>query len=374
VELSGGVLQIFVDYERGVPIDGLPVYDTVTRIWRHQDFFQYECEIHAQVPRVKGKDGSVRTVEVPWARPGSGFTKQFEQFAISLCQQMPIKAASRLLREHDTVLWRMVRSSVDRALERVDYSSLRRIGVDETAARRGHDYITVFVDLDERRVVYAVEGRSGVALAQFYHFLKKRGLSPSQIEEFSCDMSPAFLSGIESAFPHSRVTLDKFHLVALLSKAVDDTRKSETKIYRGFKGLRFALLRNPSKLSSKETQSVEELFLKGDYKNTGRAYALRLQFQELFTQPVEHARVFLEHWLKAAHTCGIYAIQRVARTFESLKELILNWFQTRISNGIVEGLHSVLQATKNKARGYRNPQNLITMSYLLHGKLQLNPL
>jgi transposase len=374
VDMVDGTLILYVDYERGVPVEGDGVYDTLERKWRHADFFQYRCEIHAQVPRVTRKDGKVETVSVPWARPGSGFTSLFEAMALTLCKKMPVLAAAQFLQIHDTQLWRLLRTQVSRMHAQIDLSKLRRIGVDETAARRGHDYITVFVDLDERRVIYACEGRSGVALVQLRAFLASRGIEHSQVEEFCSDMSPAFLSGIKEAFPHARVTLDKFHLVAMLSKAVDDTRRSESAKYKALKGMRFTLLRNPATLKTHEQADLKNLFLESNYCKTAHAYTLRLQFQELFSYGSNYAKRLFGVWIEQAKASGIPAIEGVAKTFLRSKEMILNWFETRISNGILEGLHSVLQATKNKARGYRNPQNLITMSYLLHGKLKPIPL
>jgi transposase len=48
---------------------------------------------------------------------------------------------------------------------------------------------------------------------------------------------------------------------------------------------------------------------------------------------------------------------------------ILRWLQSRISNGILEAINSLIQAAKAKARGYRSTDNLIAMAYLLAGKL-----
>ena len=76
-------------------------------------------------------------VEVPWARPGSGFTLMFEALAMLLCEEMPVQEAGRLLGEVDTRLWRQA-DYVEEAQRRRDRSEVRRILVDETSARRGH--------------------------------------------------------------------------------------------------------------------------------------------------------------------------------------------------------------------------------------------
>ncbi len=93
-------------------------------------------------------------VDVPWAGPGSTFTLAFEAYLLRLMGLMPVKSVAKEVNGTDTKLWRLLLKAVGLAHFKIDLSDLKRVGVDETAARRGHDYITVFVDLDERRVVY----------------------------------------------------------------------------------------------------------------------------------------------------------------------------------------------------------------------------
>jgi transposase len=368
LEFVDGTVYVRVDFERGSKFDGLPVHDTVERSWRHLNFFKYPCVVVCRVPRVKDSDGRVTTVQVPWARSGSGFTMDFEQHALSLMRQMPVLAVARELGERDSRLWRLLCFHVRKAFEAQEIGHPRRIGVDETAAKRGHDYISVFVDLDNKRVLFACEGRSSVALAQFRAFLEFKGASTDGLD-FTCDMSPAYLLGIKEAFPDARVTLDKFHLVAMLTKAVDETRKAETRSKRSLAGTRWLWLKSPQNLNSRQQEMLKDFFLEGATCDTAKAYGFKLDFQELFRYKKRAARRLFDAWIAAALESGLKHIEQVARTLSKMKELVLNWFETRISNGILEGFHSVLQATKNKARGYKNPSNLIAMSYLLHGKL-----
>jgi len=369
LDFREGEVHVRVDFEKGSRFNGLSVHDTVERCWRHLNFFKYPCFVTARVPRVKHSDGSVRMVEVPWGRPGSGFTLDFEAHALSLVGQMPVLAAAKELGIHDTRLWRLLRFHVNKAFEAQEIGCLKRIGVDETSARKGHDYITVFVDLDARRVLFACEGRTGVALSLFRQFLEFKGVDPDSVEDFSCDMSPAFLSGIEATFPRAKVTLDKFHLVAMLTKAVDETRKGESKQYKALQGTRWIWLKNPSNLNSSQQQTLKQFFLQNNFCLTAQAYGFKLQFQEIFSLRKKAAERLLNLWLENALESGLRHIEDVATTFFKRREMILNWFDSKISNGVLEGFHSVLQATKHKARGYRDPRNLITMSYLLHGKL-----
>jgi transposase len=76
----------------------------VKKTWRHLNFFQHEAFLHARVARIDCSDRGVRLVNVPWARPGSGFTLLFEAFVMTLVKDMPVSAAARLVGEHDTRL------------------------------------------------------------------------------------------------------------------------------------------------------------------------------------------------------------------------------------------------------------------------------
>jgi hypothetical protein len=159
-------LDIHIDFKPGsrfiCPACGsgdCPVHDTGQAEWRHLDFFQHQAYLHARVPRVRCTRCGVRKIAVPWARPGSGFTLLFEALLMALVTAMPVNAAARLVDEHDTRLWRVIHHYVERARETMDASDVTRVAFDETAARRGHDYITLCVDIDQARVLHVTEGK-----------------------------------------------------------------------------------------------------------------------------------------------------------------------------------------------------------------------
>ena len=244
--------------------------------------------------------------------------------------------------------------------------------MDETACRRGQNYITTFVDLDRAQVLFSCEGRSADTLSEFKkEFVRHKGIVKN-VRTFSCDMSAAFLCGIAEFFPKAKVVLDKFHLVKMVSEAVDATRRADTKNVRDTKGTRFLWLKNPSRLKASEAAKLSELQGREAFADTSEAYRLRLAFQELFEQTKPRAAKYLASWLDATLECGIKAMEDVAETFFKMRDKILSWFDSRVSNGLLEGLNSVLQSAKARARGYGNPKHMILMSYLLHGKLDLN--
>jgi transposase len=106
-----------------------PVHDTVKKSWRHLNFFQHEAYLHARVARIDCPDCGVRLINVPWARPGSGFTLLFEAFVTTLIKGMPVAAAARLVGEHDTRLWRVIQHYVETAVARMDLADLRRVAM-----------------------------------------------------------------------------------------------------------------------------------------------------------------------------------------------------------------------------------------------------
>src|SRR5262249_6907999 len=122
--------------------------------WRHLDFFQHQAFLTARTPRITCAGCGVRLVAVPWARPGSGFTLLFEGMAMTLAMHMPVATAAAFLGIEDKRLWRVVFHYVDAAVARMDLAGVKRVAIDETAARRGHDYITLVVDMDSRRVAF----------------------------------------------------------------------------------------------------------------------------------------------------------------------------------------------------------------------------
>ena len=260
-----------------------PVHDTVKKTWRHLDFFQHQAFLHARVARIDCCNCGVRLVNVPWARPGSGFTLLFEAFAMTLVTSMPVAAAARLVRMHDTRLWRIVQHYVEKAVARMDLADLRRVAIDETAARRGHNYITLFVDIDARKVVYITEGNDADTVARFPDHVDAQNSDASRIKEVCIDMSGAHIKGVTENLTEAEITFDKFHAVKLVNDAVDQVRRAESRERPELKHSRYLWLQNERRLSVEEITRLAELTRL--HLKTARAYRLRLAFQEIYTAP-----------------------------------------------------------------------------------------
>ena len=165
-----------------------------------------------------------------WSRPGSGFTLLFEALLITFAGAMPVAKVAAFTGEHDTRIWRVLGRFVTTERTKLDFSGVERVGVDETAAARGQDYVSVFMDADVHRVLFATPGRDGDTVKAFAEDLKAHGGSPEFVGDVTCDMSPAFISGIKAHLSNADITFDRFHIIMKkLGEAVDEVRRGEAK-------------------------------------------------------------------------------------------------------------------------------------------------
>ncbi len=372
-------LDIVLDFRKGsrfkCPECGgeFTAYDTKMREWRHLDFFQHATRIFAPLPRVECSHCGVRTVEVPWASKRSGFTILFEALAVELSRDLPILKAAEKLRISDDSLWRLLRRSVDRALEKQDLSDVVEIAMDETSWKKGHRYVTFVFDYRTKRLIFATEGKGADTVVRFVEHLKKHGGSPDRVKEVCCDMSPAFIKGIEENLPCASITFDKFHVVKAMNEALDDVRRRESADCDELKGTRWSWCKNADDLSDFERKRLEKACMSGACKHTGKAYRMKILLQQLLDAgsklTVEDARGKIKGWCRWALLCRIPEVAAVGKMIKRHLEGVLRWFRSRMTNALVEGYNSVLRAGRSTARGFRTVENVILKSFLMAGKL-----
>ncbi|WP_026853547.1 ISL3 family transposase [Geothrix fermentans] len=367
-------LDIRIDFPRGASFpcpecgESSKVHDTEEKSWRHLDFFQHSAYLTARVPRCRCDQHGVKQVQVPWARPGSGFTLLFEALLMALMREMPVNAVARLVGEHDTRLWRLVDHHVEEARQRLDMSQVKAVAVDETAARRGQDYVSLFMDLDRRRLLFGTEGNDQSTVEAFRKDLEAHGGSAERITEACCDMSQAFILGLRTQFPNAHLTFDRFHVMQLANKAVDDVRRVEARDRPELKRSRYVWLKNRSNLSFRQRERLQEL--QSMNLQTAEAYRMRLTLQDFYEQANPKAAAeFLADWCEMVLEAGLEPMKKVARTLMEHADGVLHWFWSGFSNGLLEGINSLIQAAKAKARGYRTTRNLLNIAYLIAGKL-----
>ena len=349
-----------------------PVHDTVEREWQHLNFFEHHCYLHCGVPRIKTSDGKVVTVNVPWSRPGSGFTLLFEAFAMALIErEMPVSRVAEILGVNPQRVWTLFNHWIEKARKSDDVSSISQLGVDETSSRKGHKYVTLGVDLEKSRVIHACTGKGKATLKSIQQRLESKGVPAAQITQLSMDLSPAFIAGAAESFPAAAITFDRFHVVKLLNEAMDKVRKVERLEHDDLKGHKYTFLKNRQNLTDKQEKSLTDMIEL--YPNLGKAYRLKVLFNDLWEMPSkEVATAFLTDWCEEVEEAKIPAFMAFAKMVKGHWSGIIHFVESRITNGILEGINSKVQLAKRRARGYRNTDNFINMIYFLCGKMKFD--
>ena len=290
-----------------------------------------------------------------------------------MVKAMLVKSIADIIKEHDPRLWRVLNHYVHESRQESDFSAVTQVGVDETSSKRGHNYVSLFVDMQTPKVLFATEGNpDSSGLERFKADLEAHHGDSSNIREVYCDMSPAFINGVEKHFPEACLTFDKFHVLKIINEAVDEVRRQEQQSRPELKRTRYIWLKNPENLKEKQAATLEALQVKKLNLKTARAYHIHLNFQEFWNQPLQEAETFLKKWYFWVTHSRLEPIKEAAYTIKHHWDGILRWFTSKINDGILEGINSFIQAAKSKARGYRTTKNLITMIYLISGKLEFS--
>lgn len=372
-------LHLTVGNERGskysCPVCGsaCPAHDFQEKAWRHLNFFQHHCYIHASVPRVKCPEHGVKLIDVPWARKGSAFTLLFEQAALTLVREMPVRAAARIIGITDHRLWRIVTHYVTRAVADFDLSDVEAVGLDETASKRGHNYVTVFIDMQRRDkpVLFVTPGKGKATLGAFAAFMRSHKGNPEQVLEVVCDMSGAFLSAVPKQLPNAQITVDWFHIVQTFTHAVDEVRKTENRIKPLPKHLRWAVLKRgeTDHLTTNQLMAMAELLDQG--LDTAVAWRVkeRLRWVRQAKTP-QAARWRITRFINyASGLVGdsplLEPVRKALQTLATHAERVVRRWTSTYTNARLEGLNSLFQAARARARGYRNTETFMTMIYMI---------
>ena len=359
------------------PVCGAPTkrygYEPKERIWRHADCLFYPCYVHCKRPRVLcDKCGTVQ-VNAPFARKNSRFPLLFEGYAMLLLQDVPRARASRLLRCDEKSLAAILTYWVHDAVNRMDLSDTCSIAMDETSFRHGHKYVTIAVDAVKRRVFDVEPGRDKTAVKNVGEKLERNGGNTKSVNSVTSDMSASYLSAVREVFPNAKQTIDKFHVKQVLLKALDAVRKDEQKESGRKKGLflrRKLFMVSQGRMTDKQRTMVAEL--SKQYKKTGRAFRIVRSLDDFYasTSMVE-AQERLDKLYSWMRRCRLKPMKDAALTLRNHGKEILNYFHTRLTNAICEGINAMIQAAKRKARGFHTFEGYAAMIYLVAGKLEL---
>ena len=362
------------------------------RRWRALDLGTVQAFVEADAPRVRCRQHGVTVASVPWARHDAGHTHAFDDTVAWLATVTSKTAATRLMR----VAWRTVGSIITRvwadtggAVDRL--AGVTRIGVDEISYRRGMAYLTVVVDHDTGRLLWAAEGRDRATLRAFFDILGQD--RSAAITHVSADGADWIAMVIAERCPNAVLCADPFHVVRWATDALDavrreawnDARKAaraEPARRRGrpaanaparpasdraksLKGARYALWKNPENLTDR--QQVKLAWIAKTDPRLHRAYLLKEGLRVVFQMPHDQAIEALDRWLAWARRCRIEPFVKLARSITKHRASILAAIENGLSNGLIESVNTKIRLITRIAFGFRSIPALIALLMLSLG-------
>lgn len=384
LDIAAQRVDVYAAHPKGekwpCPVCGelLPVYDhSEERVWRHLDSCQFLTFLHASPPRVKCSQHGVLQVRLSWAEPKSRFTLLYERMAIDVMRMTHIKAAKEILRISWDEAWHILFRAVQRGLRRKQPSLIKRIGVDEKAIARGQKYFTLVCDLDRGTVEHIGDGRDKRSFESYLDSISAEQLEA--IEAIAMDMHEAYVQAALAKVPDAekKIVFDLYHIMQHMSGAVDDVRRKEHQalVAGGDNRLartRYMWLYGKEKVPRK--YFVPFYTLRNSDLKTARAWAIKESLRRLwrYKRP-SAARSYWQNWYFWATHCRLDPVIKVAKMLKRRLALVLNYFTHRVTNALSEGINSRVEAIKNSARGFRNPERFKTMIWFRLGGLDLYP-
>jgi transposase len=354
------------------------------RRWRALDAGTLEVWLEADAARVTCLVHGVVVAQVPWARHDAGHTRAFDDSVAWLVTQASKTATAELFR----VAWRTVGSIIARVVADIDgqvdrLTGLRRIGIDEISYKRGHRYLTVVVDHDSGRLVWAAPGRDEATLNQFFELLGPERCS--QIRQVSADAADWIAAAVRSYCPNAQQAADPFHIVKWASEALDEVRRHawnaarqahQLPVHRRarqnhqhrahpIKRARYALWKNPENLTGRQAEQLD--WIAKTQPELHRAYLLKEGLRLVFKLGGEAGKEALERWISWARRCRIPAFVVLQRRIVRHRKAIEVALETGLSQGLIESTNTKIRLLARLAFGFKNPHALIALALLALG-------
>jgi transposase len=353
------------------------------RRWRTFDVGLRPAFVEAAVPRVRCGEHGVTVAAVPWARHGAGHTRSFDELVAWFATRMSKSALADYLR----MGWATVGAIISRVMADADavagdrLDGVTRIGVDEISYKRGHKYLTVVVDHTTKRVLWLAEGRSKTTLARFFTLLGPA--RSARIELVSADGADWIFNAVRDACPNADICLDPFHVVAWATAALDEVRRQvwnaarragQTAVAKELKGARFALWKNPNRLTDRQQARLASIAATN--KPLYRAYLLKEQLRAVFAvgrQAGGRAGAdLLDQWLAWAARSRLPAFVDLARRIRAyFRDDIVNTLTHGLSNGLIESTNTKIRLLTRIAFGFKSVDALIALAKLHLGGYQI---
>ena len=350
------------------------------RRWRALDLGTVQVVVEADAPRVSCREHGPTVAAVPWARHGAGHTYAFDEQVAWLATQTSKSAVTQLMR----IAWRTVGAIIARVWADTEalhdrFAGLTRIGIDEISYKRGHKYLTIVVDHDSGRLVWAAPGRDKATLHAFFDALGVERCAA--VTHVSADGADWIAAVVAARCPGAVRCADPFHVVAWATDALDEVRRAAWNEARGavtqrragrasghardLKGARYALWKNPQNLT--ETQQTKLAWVAKTNPRLHRAYLLKEGLRLVFQLPLEEAAEALEKWIAWARRCRIEAFVKLQKSIIKHRDAILASIEHGLSNGRIESVNTKVRLITRIAFGFRSPQALIALAMLSLG-------
>ncbi|WP_129711144.1 ISL3 family transposase [Haloactinopolyspora alba] len=364
------------------------------RRWRALDLGTVRVFLEADAPRVTCQVHGPTVRQMPWARHGAGHTHAFDQQVAWLATQCSKSAVTALMR----IAWRTVGSIVTRVCADIDarvdrLSGLRRIGIDEVSYRKGKKFLTVVVDHDTGRLVWARPGRDAATLRVFFDELGAE--RSAQLTHVSADTASWIANTVATRAPQAVVCADPFHIVAWATQCLDDVRREVwnearrkpggTKAWGSHAGLRhntsrgnarklqrsrYALWKNPEDLTENQRAKLE--WIAATSPKLHRAYLLKEGLRHVFKVKGEQGKQALQQWLAWASRSRINVFVVLGRKIRRHLPAIHATLTERMSNAIVESVNTKIRLLTRVAFGFHGPEPLIALTMLNLGGYRPN--
>jgi transposase len=340
------------------------------RRWRGPDLGLLRSFLEADAPRVTCAEHGVVVASVPWARHGARHTRVFEDTVAWMATRTSKSTLEVLLR----IAWRTVGAIVTRVVAegvaaRDPLQGLRRIGIDEISYKKGHRYITIVVDHDTGRLVWAAPGRDRKTLKAFFTALGESRCAA--VTHVSADAAQWISDEVTANCPNAVRCADAFHIVAWAGDALDQVRRDTWNAARkggmsvharDLKGARYALWKNPENLTDR--QRAKLAWVAKVNHQLFRAYLLKEQLREVFRLKGEEGKQLLNSWLGWAQRCRIPSFVELGRRLSKHREAIDATLDHRLSNGLVESTNTKIRLLTRIAFGFKSPEAMIALAML----------
>jgi transposase len=346
------------------------------RRWRTLDLGTTKALLEADAPRVRCPEHGVVVAAVPWARHGAGFTRDFEEQVAWLACHTSKSAVTQLVR----IAWRTIgtiitRVVAERGAVRDPLDGLVRIGIDEISHRKGQRYLTVVVDHDSGRLVWAKAGRDEATVEAFFDDLGAE--RAAAIRLVSADAGSWITNVVDRRAPNAIRCMDPFHVVAWVTDALDEVRREvwndarragQRALSKQLKGARYALWKNPEDLTARQHAKLADIAATN--RRLYRAYLLKEQLRQVFRQASsEQAIALLERWLAWASRSKLPPFVKAARSIRAHKVRIYASIVHGLSNARVESINTRIRLLTRMAFGFHSPEALIALAMLHLGGL-----